>query len=120
MSLTAIDLLEQLRAALDELEPLLGGRIVDIEMSRVRVLADPELFLREFGLLIASAVADAEPTDSITVRVARTGAAVRIERRQRARRRAFGWRDRADDTCLWHPGRRARPTPDAKSSHQPR
>jgi light-regulated signal transduction histidine kinase (bacteriophytochrome) len=79
MPLTAIDLLEQLRAALDELEPLLGGRIVDIEMSRVRVLADPQLFLREFALLIASAVADAEPTDSITVRLARTGAAVRIE-----------------------------------------
>jgi light-regulated signal transduction histidine kinase (bacteriophytochrome) len=77
--LTAVDLLEQLRAALDELEPLLDGRIVDIEMSRVRVVADPALFRPEFGLLIASAVADAEPTDSITVRVVRTGAAVRIE-----------------------------------------
>ncbi|MDQ1435231.1 MAG: hypothetical protein QOF59_2047, partial [Actinomycetota bacterium] len=48
MSLTAVDLLELLRAALDELEPLLVGRIVDIEMSRVRVLADPGLFRREF------------------------------------------------------------------------
>ena len=51
MSLTAVDLLEQLRAALDELEPLLAGRIVDIEMSRIRVLADPGLFRQEFTLL---------------------------------------------------------------------
>jgi hypothetical protein len=79
MSLTAFDLLEQLGAALDELEPLLAGRIVDIEMSRVRVLADPGLFRREFALLMASAVAGADPTDSITVRVARTGTAARIE-----------------------------------------
>ena len=47
MSLTSVDLLEELRAALDELEPLLAGRIVDIEMSRVRVLADRGLFRRE-------------------------------------------------------------------------
>ena len=79
MSSTAVDLLEQLRAALDELEPLLAGHIVDIEMSRLRVLADPRLFRQEFTLLIASAVADAQPTDSITVRVARTGAAAKIE-----------------------------------------
>ena len=79
MSLTPVDLLEELRAGLDELEPLLAGRIVDIEMSRVRVLADPVLFRREFASLIESAVADAEPTDSITVRVARTGKAARIE-----------------------------------------
>ena len=44
MSLTSVDLLEELRAALDELEPLLAGRIVDIEMSRLRVLVDPVLF----------------------------------------------------------------------------
>ena len=79
MSLTSVDLLEELRAALDELEPLLAGRIVDIEMSRLRVLADPVLFRREFASLIESAVADAEPTRSITVRVARTGKAARIE-----------------------------------------
>jgi hypothetical protein len=79
MSLASVDLLEQLRSGLDELEPRLGGRIVDIEMSRVRVLADPGLFRREFASLMASAVADAEPTDSITVRVVRTGKAARIE-----------------------------------------
>jgi hypothetical protein len=79
MSLTSLDLLEELRAALDELEPLLGGRVVDIELSRVRVLADPVLFRREFVSLIESAVADAERRHSITVRVARTGKAARIE-----------------------------------------
>jgi hypothetical protein len=79
MSLTSVDLLEELRAALDELEPLLAGRIVDIEMSRVRVLADRGLFRREFASLIESAVADGEPSDSITVRVARTGKAAGID-----------------------------------------
>ena len=79
MSLPSVDLLEELRAALDELEPLLGGRIVDIEMSRLRVLAEPALFRREFASLVESAVADAEPTRSITVRVTRTGKMARIE-----------------------------------------
>jgi light-regulated signal transduction histidine kinase (bacteriophytochrome) len=79
VSLTSVDLLEELRAALDELEPLLAGRVVDIEMSRVRVLADRELFRREFASLIESAVADAKPTDPVTVRVARTGKAAEIE-----------------------------------------
>jgi glucose-6-phosphate dehydrogenase assembly protein OpcA len=79
MPLTSLDLLEELRAALDELEPLLAGRIVDIELSRVRVLADPALFRLELVSLIESAVANAGPTHSITVRVARTGKAAQIE-----------------------------------------
>ena len=58
MSLTSVDLLEELRAALDELEPLLAGRIVDIEMSRFRVLADPvsegEGLVQERGLMVSS------------------------------------------------------------------
>ena len=74
-----VDLLEQLRVALDDVEPLLAGRIVDIEMARLRVLTDPVLFRREFASLIESAVTDAEATQSITVRVARTGGAARIE-----------------------------------------
>ena len=74
-----VDLLEQLRDALDDVEPLLAGRIVDIEMARLRVLTDPVLFRREFASLIESAVTDAEATQSITVRVARTGGAARIE-----------------------------------------
>jgi hypothetical protein len=74
-----VDLLEQLRAALDDVEPLLEGRIVDIEMARLRVLTDPARFRREFASLIESAVADTEPSRSIAVRVARTGGAARIE-----------------------------------------
>jgi hypothetical protein len=79
MSLTSVDLLEELRTALDELEPLLAGRVVDIEMSRMRVHADPLLFRQEFGSLLESAVGDAEPGRSITVRVARVGKTAKIE-----------------------------------------
>ena len=78
MSLPSVDLLEALRAALDELEPILAGRIVDIEMPRVRVLADPVQWRQEFAALIEAAAADAEAGDPITVRVERTGKAVRI------------------------------------------
>ena len=73
MTSTSVDLLEELRAALDGIEPLIAGRIVDIELARLRVLADPVLFRREFASLIESAVADVEPTDAIVVRVTRTG-----------------------------------------------
>ena len=73
-----VDLLEVLRAALDELEPILAGRVVDIEMPRVRVIADPVQFQEEFAALIEAAAADAGAGDPITVRVERTGKAVRI------------------------------------------
>jgi K+-sensing histidine kinase KdpD len=79
MPLTSVDLLEELRAALDGVEPLIVGRTVDIEMSRLRVLADPVLFRREFASLIESAVVNSEPTHSITVRVTRTGKSARID-----------------------------------------
>src|SRR2546422_5352537 len=79
MDVTSFDLLDELRAALDELEPLLAGRIVDVEMSRLRVLADSARFRREFVSLVESAVADAEPTYSVTVRVARKGKVARVE-----------------------------------------
>jgi hypothetical protein len=76
---SSLDLLEEMRAALDELQQLLGGRTVDIELARLRVSGDPSLFRRAFGHLIRSAVAHSQPSASITVRVARTGKAVRIE-----------------------------------------
>ena len=79
MSLTSVDLLEELRVALDGAEPLIAGRIVDIEMARLRVLVDPLQFRPEFASLIESAVADTEPTRAITVRVARTGKSARID-----------------------------------------
>jgi light-regulated signal transduction histidine kinase (bacteriophytochrome) len=77
--LTSVDLLEEIRTALDGLEPALLGRTIDIEMPRLRVLADPMLFRRMFADLIGCAVAHSEPPDSITVHVARTGKEARIE-----------------------------------------
>ena len=77
--LTSVDLLEEIRAALDGLEPLLLGRMVDIEMPRLRVLTDPTLCRRLLAELIAYALAHSEPPDFVTVRVARTGKAARIE-----------------------------------------
>ena len=79
MSVTSVDLLEELRAGLDAVQPLIAGRVVDIEMARLRVLADPVRFRREFASLMESAVADTEPTQSITVRVARTRKSARID-----------------------------------------
>ena len=76
---TSVDLLEEIRAALDELDPLLIGRTVDIEMSRIRVLADPMRLRRVFVQLIGYAVARSQPPSSITVRVVRRGKAARIE-----------------------------------------
>jgi hypothetical protein len=79
MTASSMDLLEELRATLDELAPVLSDRIVDIEMPRVRVLTDVEQFRREFTGLIESAVGATAPRQSITVRVTRRGTSVRIE-----------------------------------------
>ena len=79
MSSTSVDLLEELRAALDDVEPLIAGRVIDMELARLRVLADSAVFRLEFASLIESAVADAEPTQPLTVLVRRTGSAARIE-----------------------------------------
>src|SRR6266516_2316380 len=76
---TPVDLLDEIRAALDAVDPLLCGRVVDIEMARLRVLTDPMLFRRVFAFLIAAAVARTEPPNSITVRVAREGKTARVE-----------------------------------------
>ena len=48
-------------------------------MARLRVLADPAPFRSEFTSLVESAIAEMEPSDSITVRVARTGKSARID-----------------------------------------
>jgi hypothetical protein len=77
--LTSVDLLEELRTALDGLGSPLIGRTVDIEMSRLRVLADPIRFRPVFAELIEFAVVHSRPPDAITVRVTRTGKAARIE-----------------------------------------
>jgi hypothetical protein len=77
--LTPVDLLEEIRAALDGVDPLLLGRVVDIHMPRLRVLADPTPFRRELGELIGFALAQSESTDPVTVHVARAGKSARIE-----------------------------------------
>lgn len=74
-----VDLREELRGALGELEPVLVGRVVDIEMARLWVLVDPATFRRDVVALVADAVAGTDPTRAVTVRVARTGGSVRID-----------------------------------------
>jgi hypothetical protein len=72
-----VDLLEQIRTALDELTPLLRHRVVDIEMSRVTVGADITALQRALVAVIGRAVEHSE--GAVTVRVAREGRAARIE-----------------------------------------
>ena len=77
--LTVIDLLEEIRAALDGLGPLLLGRTVDVEMPRLRVLADAAALRQELGDLVEAAIASTGRSDAITVRVSRAGKSARIE-----------------------------------------
>jgi len=79
MTLQSTDLLDLLRAAIDEVEPALDGRAVDIEMPRVRVLADPPEFAREFATLVATVLVETPPALGLVVRVTRTGKTARIE-----------------------------------------
>jgi hypothetical protein len=76
---TPVDLLEEIRAALDRVDGLLRGRVVDIEMARLRVVTDPERFRRAFAELVTAVVAEAEPAIAITVRVTRSGSTASIE-----------------------------------------
>jgi hypothetical protein len=75
----SVDLLEAIRGALDDIDDLLVDRVVDVEMARLRVLADPPSLRREIGALVAAAIAQAAASDGLTVRVARTGKSARIE-----------------------------------------
>jgi hypothetical protein len=74
-----VDLLEELQAALAEIDSLLIDRTVSIEMARLRVNADPVLVRRAFGALAAHVLDHAEPRDSITVRVVRVDQTARVE-----------------------------------------
>jgi signal transduction histidine kinase len=78
-ALPAVDLLEAMRTALDGLGAELSDRAVDIEMSRVRVLADPVRFRQEFTDVVGSALSGTEPAAAITIRVERTGKSARID-----------------------------------------
>ncbi|MBV8949603.1 MAG: hypothetical protein JOZ99_01915 [Actinobacteria bacterium] len=75
----ALDLLEEIRAAVDLSAPSLRGRVVDIEMARLRVVAEPAELRRALGELITSAAERAEAGESVGVRVARTGASARVD-----------------------------------------
>jgi cell pole-organizing protein PopZ len=75
----SIDLLEVIRAALDELEPMLGGRTVDIETARLHVLAEPASLRGALVELIRSAIVESGVADAMTLRVVRAGTSVRIE-----------------------------------------
>ncbi len=55
-----VDLLEQIRTALDELTPLLERRAVDIEMPRLTVDADATTLKRALVALIGRAVEHTE------------------------------------------------------------
>jgi hypothetical protein len=79
MALQSIDLLDLLRAALDEVEAALDGRAVDIEMPRVRVLVDPPEFTREFTALVATVLVEAPPARALVAHVTRTGKTTRID-----------------------------------------
>jgi hypothetical protein len=72
-----VDLLEQIRAALDELTPVLDRRVVDIEMPRLPVGADATTLKRALVAVIGRAVERTE--GPITVRTTRQGRAARIE-----------------------------------------
>ena len=72
-----VDLLEQIRAALDELTPLLHRRIVDIEMARLTVGADASTLQRALVAVIGRAVEHSE--GDVTVRTTKQGKAARIE-----------------------------------------
>ena len=77
--LTVVDLLEEIRAALDGLGPLLLGRTVDVEMPRLRVLADAAALRQELADIVETVIANTDRYDAITVSVARAGKSARIE-----------------------------------------
>lgn len=73
-----VNLLEQIRAALDSLEPHLEGRIVDVEMPRLFVDADDVDGLRRaLGALIERGLAQYD--GSLTVRTTKQRGTARVE-----------------------------------------
>jgi len=72
-----VDLLEQIRTALDELTPLLHHRAVDIEMPRLKVDADATSLQRALVAVLGRALEQTE--GAITVRTTKQGTAARIE-----------------------------------------
>jgi len=79
MTPIAVSVREELQAALDLVDPLLEGRTIDVELARLQVLLDPTSFRAEVAALVESAVIVADPSDAITVRVARRGGSARVD-----------------------------------------
>ena len=86
-----VNLLEQIRAALDELEPRLAGRIVDIEMPRLFVVADADALKRALVALIGRALEQSE--GEVVVRTTKQRKMARMEiTGERSRQRGeAGW-----------------------------
>jgi hypothetical protein len=81
-----VNLLERIRVALDELEPRLGQRIVDIEMPRLFVVGDVDAVTRVLVTLIGRAIEQSE--SDLVVRTTKQRNAARIEiSSERPRRR---------------------------------
>ena len=73
-----VNLLEQIRAALDSLEPRLVGRVVDVEMPRLFVEADEAAGLRRaLAALIERGLAQYDGT--LTVRTIKQRGLARVE-----------------------------------------
>lgn len=74
-----VNLLEQIRAALDTLEPQLEGRVVDVEMPRLFVDADAEVagLRRCLVALIERGLAQYDGT--LTVRTTKQRGVARVE-----------------------------------------
>jgi len=79
MTSIAASLRDELQAALDVVEPLLGGRTIDLELARLQVMVEPESFRAELAALVESAVVATPPSRAITVRVARRGSSARVD-----------------------------------------
>jgi light-regulated signal transduction histidine kinase (bacteriophytochrome) len=72
-----VNLLEQIRAALDELKPRLSDRVVDIEMARLFVVADEDALRRVLVALIDRGVD--QYAGHLTVRTTKHRNEARIE-----------------------------------------
>ena len=63
----------QLERTVSDLEPLTGGRPIEMELEEIQVLGDPNLLHRVVSNLISNAVKASEPQVSIVVRGRSTG-----------------------------------------------
>jgi hypothetical protein len=94
-----VNLLEQIRAALDELEPTLAGRVVDVEMPRLFVEADDVDALRR-ALVAVIGRGTVQYGGTITARTVKANGRARLEVTGENRRLAptsADWPDGVED-----------------------